>query len=90
MLKKIQLSLRRPMGKERITIRLDSDVLDWFRAQAEAKGGGSYQTMINDALKGHIRQGGEDLEALLRTVIREELKNRGSRTTLGAIPPGRL
>ena len=78
------------MGKERITIRLDSDVLDWFRAQAEAKGGGSYQTMINDALKGHIRQGGEDLEALLRTVIREELKNRGSRTTLGAIPRGRL
>jgi len=78
------------MGKERITIRLDSDVLDWFRAQAEAKGGGSYQTMINDALKGHIRQGGEDLEALLRTVIREELKNRGPRTTLGAIPRGRL
>jgi hypothetical protein len=78
------------MGKERITIRLDGDILDWFRAQAEAKGGGSYQTMINDALKGHIRQGGEDLEALLRTVIREELKNRDARTALGAIPRGRL
>jgi len=78
------------MRKERITIRLDRDVLDWFRAQAEAKGGGSYQAMINAALRDHLRQGGEDLETLLRTVIREELRNRTPSTTLDTIPRGRL
>jgi hypothetical protein len=78
------------MKKERITIRLDGDVLDWFRAQAEAKGGGSYQAMINDALRGHLRQGGEDLETLLRTIIREELRNRAPSTLPDTIPRGRL
>jgi hypothetical protein len=78
------------MRKERITIRLDSDVLDWFRAQAEAKGGGSYQAMINDVLRGHLRQGGEDLETLLRTIIREELRDRAASTPLADIPRGRL
>jgi uncharacterized protein (DUF4415 family) len=38
-------------GKTRITIRLDNDVLDWFRAKVHAQ-----------------------MEALLRRVIREELK----------------
>ena len=28
-----------PPGKERITIRLDADILDWFRQQALAQGG---------------------------------------------------
>ena len=36
-----------PPGKTRITIRLDNDVLDWFRDQVEAAGGGNYQTLIN-------------------------------------------
>jgi BrnA antitoxin of type II toxin-antitoxin system len=63
-------------GKTRITIRLDNDVIDWFRSQVEARGGGSYQGMINSALKEHVQRGGEALEALLRRVIREELQNR--------------
>jgi len=64
-------------GKTRITIRLDNDVIDWFRSQVEARGGGSYQAMINSALKEHVQRGGEALEALLRRVIREELQNSG-------------
>ena len=36
-------------GKERITIRIDADVLAWFRDQV--KGGGNYQTLINDTLR---------------------------------------
>lgn len=36
-----------PAGKTRITIRIDDDVLDWFRAQVDAAGGGSYQALIN-------------------------------------------
>ncbi|MDR0480001.1 MAG: BrnA antitoxin family protein, partial [Burkholderiaceae bacterium] len=34
--------LRENEGKERITIRLDADILAWFRDQV--KGGGNYQT----------------------------------------------
>lgn len=40
-------------GKTRITIMLDNDVLDAFRAQAEAEGRG-YQTAINAALRAAI------------------------------------
>lgn len=59
-------------GKTRITIRIDTEILDWFRAQVHQAGGGSYQTLINDALKDHLR--GRQLESLLRRVIREEIK----------------
>jgi uncharacterized protein (DUF4415 family) len=38
-------------GKVRITIRLDEDVIDWFRNQVNAAGGGNYQTLINKALR---------------------------------------
>ena len=40
--------------KTRITIRLDDDVLEWFRRQVDDAGGGSYQTMINQVLRAHI------------------------------------
>lgn len=44
-------------NKEKITIRLDPDVVDWFRKRVE--GGGNYQSLINEALKAHIKQQGE-------------------------------
>ena len=62
-----------PSGKTRITIRLDNDVLDWFRDQVEQTGGGNYQTLINRALRQHIHQQHEPLETILRRVVREEL-----------------
>ncbi|MFW6084972.1 MAG: BrnA antitoxin family protein [Gemmatimonadota bacterium] len=62
-----------PPGKTRITIRLDDDVLDWFRDRADAAGGGNYQTMINAALREFIVEGTEPLEDTLRRVVREEL-----------------
>ena len=79
-----------PPGKTRITIRLDNEILDWFREQVDAKGGGSYQTMINSALREYIERGGEDLGSFLRRIIREELNiGREERPAL-SIPPGRL
>ena len=66
--------VRIPKGKTRITIRLDDDVLDWFRGQVEQAGGGSYQNLINDALREHIRRADEPLEETLRRVVREELR----------------
>lgn len=59
-------------AKERITIRLDPDVIKWFRDQV--KGGGNYQSTINDALREHIQRQETSLEETLRRVIREELK----------------
>ncbi len=58
-----------PKGKTRTTIRLDDDVPDWFRQQAD-RAGGNYQTLINDALRQQIRRVQEPLEATLRRVIR--------------------
>ena len=58
-------------SKERITIRLDPDVIAWFKQQV--RGGGNYQSLINEALREHIEHRGEPLEETLRRVIREEL-----------------
>jgi len=63
-----------PKGKTRITIRLDDDVLAWFREQVESAGGGNYQTLINEVLRQHVRRVEEPLESTLRRVIREEMR----------------
>jgi uncharacterized protein (DUF4415 family) len=62
-----------PPGKTRITIRLDDDVLDWFRAQVNAAGGGNYQSLINSVLREYVEGNQEPLEETLRRVIREEV-----------------
>jgi uncharacterized protein (DUF4415 family) len=69
--------LRVPPGKTRVTIRLDKDVLDWFRQQVDDAGGGNYQTLINEALHTFMRQKQESLETTLRRVIRDELRRTG-------------
>lgn len=61
-------------GKTPITIRLDDEILDWFRDQVERAGGGNYQTVINEVLRQHIQGVREPLEKTLRRVIREELR----------------
>jgi uncharacterized protein (DUF4415 family) len=63
-----------PPHKTRITIRVDTDVLDWFRDSVNVRGGGSYQAMINQALREYIEHQQEDLESTLRRVLREELQ----------------
>lgn len=61
-------------GKTRITIRLDDDILEWFRGQADAAGGGNYQSMINEALRSIAADGPAKIETVVRRVVREELK----------------
>ncbi len=61
-------------GKTRITIRLDTDVINWFRSKVNDAGGGNYQTLINEALRQFIQQQDDTLEKTLRKVIREELE----------------
>ena len=66
-----------PTGKTRITIRLDDDLLDWFRDQVDKAGGGNYQSLINQALRHFVDRSREPLEPTLRRVIREELRRAG-------------
>jgi uncharacterized protein (DUF4415 family) len=61
-------------GKTRITIRLDDDLLRWFKGQVHEAGGGSYQALINAALHEYIEHQKQPLEETLRRVLREELK----------------
>ena len=63
-----------PPGKTRITIRIDDDVLQWFKEQVHAAAGGNYQTLLNAALREHIKSKREPLEDTLRRVLREELQ----------------
>jgi len=60
--------------KVRITIRLDRDIIDWFRSKVEEQGGGNYQTMLNDALRTYMERQEKPLEEVLRRVVREELQ----------------
>ena len=61
-------------NKIRITIRLDGDLIEYFKKQVHDAGGGNYQTLLNDALRKYIQSETEPLEDTLRKVIREELK----------------
>jgi hypothetical protein len=62
-----------PKRKTRITIYIDTAILDEFRGRAERAGAG-YQTMMNEALKAFVSKREQPVtEAVLRQVIREEL-----------------
>jgi len=63
-------------GKTRITIYLDDDIIERFKALSEQTGKG-YQTLINEAL---ARQPAETTKAVtvaqVRKIVREELAAR--------------
>ena len=64
-------------GKTRITIHLDNDVIDAFRARSEKEGKG-YQTLINDALRQCLATTGKPVDTRnLRRILREELSKIG-------------
>jgi len=58
------------LGKQRVSIMLDSAVIEFFKAKAGERG---YQTMINQSL--HQAMHAEQIETVLRRVIREELSH---------------
>jgi uncharacterized protein (DUF4415 family) len=64
-----------PPGKTRITIRLDNDVIAWFRNQVHEAGGGNYQTLINNALQKYIKHREEPLEEIVRRAVRDEIQS---------------
>lgn len=64
-------------SKERITIRLDKDIVEHFRGLVIEAGGGNYQSLINSALRQYVESDEKALERKLRKIIREELKKAG-------------
>jgi uncharacterized protein (DUF4415 family) len=60
-------------GKTRITIFIDSDILGWFRDEAEREGRG-YQTAINQALRNYVKQDRRPIQDIVREAVRKELK----------------
>lgn len=58
-------------GKTKISIRLDTRVLDHFRSIVESAGEGNYQTLINDALVAYIQR--KSMLEAVRQVVREEV-----------------
>jgi uncharacterized protein (DUF4415 family) len=60
-------------GKTRITIFIDTNVLEWFRDEAEREGRG-YQTAINQALRNYIKQDRRPIQDIVREAVRKELK----------------
>lgn len=60
-------------GKVSLTIRIDADVLDAFKARSAAEGKG-YQTLMNEALRATVAAGSTPVTAeVLRQILREEL-----------------
>jgi uncharacterized protein (DUF4415 family) len=65
-------------GKTRITIYLDTDIVEAFRDRSDSAGYG-YQTMINQALREYLEKNEKPLsEDSIRQVIREELDRAGA------------
>ncbi len=48
-------------NKIRITIRLDADIIDYFKGEVQKAGGGNYQTMINNSLREYLNKKQEPL-----------------------------
>jgi uncharacterized protein (DUF4415 family) len=71
--------IKTPPGKTRITIRLDDDILQWFRTQVHTAGGGNYQSLINSALREYVQSSSNSLGDTLRIVVREELARYSKR-----------
>ena len=67
--KEFAAAVNERLGKQRVSIMLDGSIIAFFKAKAGERG---YQTLINQALRSAMT--GEQVEATLRRVIREELR----------------
>jgi uncharacterized protein (DUF4415 family) len=56
--------------KRRVTMLLDTGLVEYFKAQAGERG---YQTLINETLRQAME--GDELEKRLRRIIREEMRH---------------
>jgi uncharacterized protein (DUF4415 family) len=71
-----RVDLKPAPRKRRVTILLDTGLVEYFKAQAGERG---YQTLINETLRQAVE--GDELEERLRRIIREEMRRE-------AVPAG--
>lgn len=69
-----QSAVRARVGKQRISIMLDTPIVEHFKAVAGERG---YQTLINDTLRRAVE--GEHFVSEMRSAIREELKGTATK-----------
>lgn len=60
-------------GKTRITICIDTDILNWFREKSEREGR-AYQPFINEALRNYTQKDHRSIQDVIQETIRAELK----------------
>ena len=65
-----------PPNKEAITIRVDSDVLGWFKEQ-----GRGYQTLMNQVLRRHMKAAGRRARPAAHTRRKAANPQRASKRT---------
>jgi uncharacterized protein (DUF4415 family) len=65
---KFRVGLKPAPRKRRVTMLLDTGLVEYFKAQAGERG---YQTLINETLRQAVER--DDLEERLRRIIREEM-----------------
>ena len=65
---KFRVGLKPAPRKRRVTMLLDTGLVEYFKAQAGERG---YQTLINETLRQAVEW--DDLEERLRRIIREEM-----------------
>lgn len=63
-----RVNLKPTPRKRRVTILLDTGLVEYFKAQAGERG---YQTLINETLRQAMER--DELEDRLRRIIREEI-----------------
>ncbi|MFN3981388.1 MAG: BrnA antitoxin family protein [Caldilinea sp.] len=63
-----RVGLKPAPRKQRVTIMLDTGLVEYFKARAGERG---YQTLINETLRQAVQ--GDELEERLRRIIREEM-----------------
>ena len=59
-------------NKTRITIWIDTDILEWFKNEAEQEGQG-YQTAMNQALRNYTKQDRRPIQEVVVEAVRKEL-----------------
>ena len=64
-----RVGLKPAPRKRRVTMLLDTGLVEYFKAQAGERG---YQTLINETLRQAVER--DDLEERLRRIIREEIR----------------
>jgi len=74
-----RVGLKPAPRKRRVTILLDTGLIEYFKAKAGERG---YQTLINDTLRQAVER--DDLEESLRRIIREEMRRENETPTCPA------